>query len=449
MPSAAGRFRSLPHRQALRLALPAIASNVTVPIVGLIDTGVVGHFASAADLGAVGLGAAVIASVFWAFSFLRPGTTSLVGRAIGAGRGADAVTHLQRALAMAVGLGLAWAALQWAVVPVLVDVLAGDAAAGPLAQDYALVRGLSLPAVLVTLAVVGYLIGTQDTRTPLGIAGVVAFVNAAMCVWFVAGLGAGAVGSAWATFAAEWTGAAVALALLRLRLGRDGWRLLGSWRSKSLRKGWRALLSMNAHLVVRTALLMVVVTATASLGSRFGDATLAANAILLQMMYLASYALDGYATAAETMAASSIGARRQDEFHRSNLASSLAGAAIAAALSLVFWACGDGIVRLLTGLPDVAAVAHELWWVVAVLPLVSVGGWILDGIFLGAGRTRDMLWSMAASTLLGYVALLAVASMLGAFTNPVLWIAFLAMNVLRAATLGWRYAVLTRRSAWV
>lgn len=449
MPTAAGRLRSLPHRQALRLALPAIASNVTVPIVGLIDTGVVGHFSTTADLGAVGLGAAVIASVFWAFSFLRPGTTSLVGRALGAGKDADAVTHLQRALAMAVVLGAAWVVLQWLVVPVLVDVLAGEAAAGPVAQQYALIRGLSLPAVLITLAIVGYLIGGQDTRTPLGIAGVVATVNAALCVWFVAGMGGGAVGSAWATFAAEWAGVAVALALLRRRLGRDEWRLLANWRSPELRRGWRSLLSMNSHLVIRTALLMAVVTATASLGSRFGDATLAANAILLQMMYLASYALDGYATAAETMAAKSIGAKRQADFHRSNLASSIAGAAIAVAMSLAFWLGGGWIVRVLTGLPDVAAVANEHWWVAVALPVVSLGAWILDGIFLGAGRTRDMLVSMLTATVGGFVLFLVAASLLGGFTNSALWGAFLAMNVVRAATLSGRYAALTRRAAWV
>jgi len=201
--------------------------------------------------------------------------------------------------------------------------------------------------------------------------------------------------------------------------------------------------------VIRTALLMAVVTATASLGSRFGDATLAANAILLQMMYLASYALDGYATAAETMAAKSIGARRPQDFHRANVASSLAGAAIAGAMSLAFWLGGDGIIRILTGLPDVAAVAHEFWWVAVVLPVVSLGAWILDGIFLGAGRTRDMLWSMLSATVGGFVLFLVAASLLGGFTNGSLWSAFLVMNVVRAATLGGRYAVLTRRAAWV
>lgn len=441
-------FRSLPHRQAFLLALPAIASNVAVPVVGLIDTSVVGHFAATADLGAVGLGAAVISSVFWAFSFLRPGTTSLVGRAFGAGRGDESVSHVRRAFAMAIVLGAAWIALQWLVVPLVVDVLAGDAAAGPLAQSYALVRGLSLPAVLLTLVCVGYFIGVQDTRTPLVIAATVAVVNAAGCIVFVALMGEGAVGSAWATFCAEWIGAALALALLRRRLGA-AWSRVWDVHSPDLRTGWRSLLTMNSHLVARTALLMLVVTATASLGSRFGDAMLAANAILIQMMYLASYALDGYATAAETMAAKEIGAKRVGAFHRANLASAFAGGAIAVAMSALVWWGRDLIIRVLTGLPDVSAVAHEYWWVAALLPVVSWGSWLLDGIFLGTGRSRDMLMSMAVSTLGAYAGIVGVAAAAGSFTNTVLWLAFLAMNVVRTVTLGWRYATLTRTRAWV
>ncbi len=449
MADAGGGFRSLPHRRAFSLALPAIASNVAVPLVGLIDTAVVGHFATTADLGAVGLGAAVVSSIFWAFAFLRPGTTSLVGRALGAGRGDEATRHLQRALALALVMGAAWAALQWLVVPLLVRVLAGQAAAAPLAAQYALVRGLSLPAVLLTLAVVGYFIGVQDTRTPLWIAGTVGGVNAVLAVWFVAGLGGGAVGSAWATFAAEWIGLAVALLVLRRRLGAAGWYALLHWRDPALRTGWRSLMAMNGHLITRTAMLVTAVTLTASLGSRFGDEVLAANAILIQMMNLASYALDGYATAAETMAAREIGRRDMRSFHRANTATALASGAIAVGLSLALWLGGPWIIRVLTGLPDVAATAGRYWWVAIALPLVSVGAWLFDGIFLGTGRSRDMMVFMAVAVLGVFAPVLVVTMLTGTFTNTVLWLAFLAMNLTRAATLGLRYAVVTRRGAWL
>jgi len=443
------RLSALPHERARALALPAIASNVAVPVVGLIDTAMLGHFSNAVNLGAVGLGAAVISTVFWAFAFLRPGTTSLVGRALGAGKQADAVGHLQRALAVAGALGAAWLVLQWLLIPVVVRVLAHGADAGPVAANYALIRGLSLPGVLVTLAIVGYFIGAQDTRTPLYIAATVAGANVVGDLVAVGVLGAGATGAAWATFGAEWGGAALAVLLLRRALGPERWAQLLHWRGGQLRTGWRALMVMNSNLMARSALLMGAITVVASMGSRFGDEVLAANAILLQMMYLASYALDGYATAAESMAADRIGAKDVQGFHRSFGATSIAGGAIALFLTGVFWLGKDVILAVLTDLPGVTEVARHTWWAVAALPIVSGASWMLDGVFLGTGRSRDMVGSMAVSVLGVFAPIVIVAMVTGHFVNAWLWAAFLAMNVTRAVTLGWRYWWLTRRDAWI
>jgi len=443
------RWSALPHKRARSLALPAIASNVAVPVVGLIDTAMLGHFSDAVNLGAVGLGAAVIATVFWAFAFLRPGTTSLVGRALGAGRPADAVGHLQRALALAGVMGAVWLALQWLLIPVIVNVLARGAAAGPVAADYALIRGLSLPGALVTLAAVGYFIGAQDTRTPLYIAGTVAGVNVVGDLIAVGALGFGARGAAWATFGAEWMGAVLAVILLRRALGPERWAQLLHWRGGHLRTGWRALMAMNSRLVARSALLVGAITVVASMGSRFGDDVLAANAILLQMMYLASYALDGYATATETMGAERIGARDVPGFHRAFAATSIAGGGIAVAMTLVFWLCRDPILAALTDLPGVTEVARHTWWAAAALPIVSGAAWMLDGVFLGTGRAHDMVISMAVSVLGVFAPIVILSIVTGHFVNSWLWGAFLALNVARAVTLGWRYARLTSRGKWL
>ncbi len=420
-----------------------------MPVVGLIDTAMLGHFSDAVNMGAVGLGAAVIATIFWAFSFLRPGTTSLVGRALGAGKPVDAVGHLQRALAMAGALGAAWLALQWLAVPLIVRLLAQGAAAGPVAADYALIRGLSLPGVLVTLVIIGYFIGAQDTRTPLYVAATVAGANVVGDLIAVGALGYGARGAAWATFGAEWLGAALAVFLLRRALGPESWAQLLHWRGAHLRTGWRALMAMNSRLVMRSALLMGAIAVVASMGSRFGDDVLAANAILLQMMYLASYALDGYATAAETMGADRIGARDVAGFHRAFAATSIAGGAIALFLTLTFWVGREGILAALTDLPGVTEAARHTWWAAAALPIVSGAAWMLDGVFLGTGRARDMVFSMAASVLGVFVPTIVLASVTGHLVNGSLWAAFLALNVMRAATLGWRYARLTARGEWL
>ena len=420
-----------------------------MPVVGLIDTAMLGHFSDAVNLGAVGLGAAVIATVFWAFAFLRPGTTSLVGRALGAGKPADAVGHLQRALALAGVMGVAWLALQWLLIPVIVRVLAHGAAAGPVAADYALIRGLSVPGVLVTLAIVGYFIGAQDTRTPLYIAATVAGVNIVGDLFAVGVLGYGARGAAWATFGAEWLGAALAVMLLRRALGPEHWGQLLHWRGGHLRTGWRALMAMNSRLVTRSALLMGAITVVASMGSRFGDDVLAANAILLQMMYLASYALDGYATAAETMGAERIGARDVPGFHRAFAATSIAGGGIALLMTLVFGLARDPILAALTDLPGVTEAARHTWWAAAALPIVSGAAWMLDGVFLGTGRARDMVVSMTVSVLGVFAPIVILSIVTGHFVNSWLWGAFLALNVARAATLGWRYARLTSRGKWL
>ncbi len=445
----AAAWPALPHRRARELALPAIASNVAVPVVGLIDTAMIGHFSDAVNLGAVGLGSAVIATVFWAFAFLRPGTTSLVGRALGAGRPADAVGHVQRALALAGALGASWLALQWLAIPVIVKVLAHGAAAGPVAADYALIRGLSLPGVLVTLAIIGYFIGAQDTRTPLYVAATVAGANVVGALITVGWLGYGAKGAAWATFGAEWLGAVLAVVLLRRALGPQQWAQLLHWRGAHLRTGWRPLMAMNSRLVTRSALLMGAITVVASMGSRFGDDVLAANAILLQIMYLASYALDGYATAAESMGADRIGARDVPGFHRAFAATSIAGGAIALFMTVVFWLGRDPILAALTDLPGVTEAARLTWWAAAVLPIVSGAAWMLDGVFLGTGRARDMVVSMALSVLGVFAPIVILAIATGHFVNTWLWAAFLAMNVSRAATLGWRYARLTSSGKWL
>jgi len=420
-----------------------------VPVVGLIDTAMIGHFSDAVNLGAVGLGAAVIATVFWAFAFLRPGTTSLVGRALGAGKPADAVGHLQRALALAGVMGVAWLALQWLLIPVIVRVLAHGAAAGPVAADYALIRGLSLPGVLVTLAIVGYFIGAQDTRTPLYVAATVAAANVVGGLIAVGALGFGARGAAWATFGAEWLGAALAVLLLRRALGPERWAQLLHWRGGHLRAGWRTLMAMNSRLVTRSALLMGAITVVASMGSRFGDDVLAANAILLQMMYLASYSLDGYATAAESMGAERIGAKDVPGFHRAFAATSIAGGTIALALTVALWLGRDPILAGLTNLPGVTEAARHTWWAAAALPIVSGAAWMLDGVFLGTGRARDMVASMAVSVLGVFAPIVILSIVTGHFVNSWLWGAFLAMNVARAATLGWRYARLTARGTWL
>ncbi|MFV0285090.1 MAG: MATE family efflux transporter, partial [Demequina sp.] len=221
--------------------MPAIASHVAVPLAGLVDTAALGHFSTATDIGAVGLGAAVISTLFWIFSFLRAGTTSLVGRALGSGDKTGAVRHVQRAGALAAAMSAAWLILMWAVVPAILHLLAPEGPARDAALTYTLIRGLSLPALLVTLIVAGYFIGAKNTRVPLVVASVQAVANIVLDLILVGGAGMGAAGAAWGTFGSEWIGAALAVVLLWRRLEPAQRVTLRDWRDATLRRGWGAL----------------------------------------------------------------------------------------------------------------------------------------------------------------------------------------------------------------
>ncbi len=442
------RWAALPHAQTRRLALPAIASNVAVPVAGLVDTAMLGHFAQAIDIGAVGLGAAVISTLFWVFSFLRPGTTSVVGRALGAGDAVGAARHVQRAAALAAALSAVWLALQWLIVPAILAVLAPAGTVRDTALNYTLIRGLSLPALLVTLVVAGYFIGAHNTRVPLAVATATASMNIVLDFLFVGVLGWGATGAAWGTFGSEWVGAALAVTLMWRRLTPEQRHTVLDWRDRQLRTGWGALARFNSALMARTALLMGVVTFVASVGSRFDTETLAANAIMLQLMHFSSYALDGYANAAEALASHAAGRADPGGLNAAAVASALPMVAIAVALTVTYWCARHGILALLTDLPNVSSTALDYWGYIAVFPLLSWGAWWLDGIYLGAGRSGLMLVSMLASTLLVFLPVLAVGAVVtGSLTNDHVWQAFLGLNVARQATLAALYPRLVKTLA--
>lgn len=440
-------LRALPHRRAFALAWPAIVSNVSVPLVGLVDTAMLGHFSDESNLGAVALGSTVLGAVFWLLSFLRVGTTSLVGRALGAGRAQSALTHAQRAAALAGVLGIAVVALQAFFVPVLMRALTPDPAVASLAADYTSIRLASAPAVLLTLVIAGWFVGGGDTRRPLMVVLTVGSLNVVLDLIFVGVLRWDAPGAALATIIAEWTGLVVAVGLWWRAASpsiRTGAR---RWRGRGLRTGWRALLGLNRDIFLRTAMLYVVLTFVTAYGAHISSTVLAANAILMQLMLLASYGQDGYANAAEAMASREVGARDLPAFHRAVAAAALPAFAIGALFSLAYFVAGPAFVSVLTSLPDVTAEArHALPWVAA-LPVVSAAAYLFDGVFLGSGKVRWMLGGMIASAVVFFA--IWYVGVDGPDPNGNLWRAFLVFNLARGAGLGFAYWRVTRAGAWL
>ncbi|MFN3865817.1 MAG: MATE family efflux transporter [Demequina sp.] len=443
-------FAGLPHRRALSLAWPLIVANISVPLVGLVDTAMLGHFSDTQNLGAVAAGAIVLSAAYWVLSFLRLGTTSLVGRAVGAGRPLDTISHLQRSLLLAGVIAAAILAVQWVLIPLAMTVVAPAGDVRELATAYGQIRVHSLPAVLGTSVITGFFIGSQDTRRPLAIAVVVNLLNLVLDISFVGWMGWGAAGAAWATMIAEWVGLAVAVVLLWRFLDPALRARLRRWRGQGLRRRWRALLTMNADLAVRTSLLYAALTFLTAAGGRISEDVLAANAILLQVTLLASYGLDGYAHAAEAMSAKALGTKNLVEFHRSNAAATLPALAIAGAFTATFLIGQDPFIALMTNMPDLAATTAQYFHWAAWLPLISVAAYQLDGVFIGTGQSRIMRNTMLVAVVGVYLPVFLVPALLtGEASNDGLWLAFTLLNVARGLLLGGAYWHLTRTRGWL
>ncbi|MFC4671261.1 MATE family efflux transporter [Seohaeicola nanhaiensis] len=429
------------HRRVLNIAIPIVISNATVPILGAVDTGVVGQMGLAAPIGAVGIGAIIISSLYWFFGFLRMGTTGLTSQALGAGRQGEVVAILSRTvLAGAVG-GLLILLLQAPLFWAAFRLSPASPEVEEMARAYLGIRVWSAPAAISIYGATGWLIAQERTRGVLVLQLWMNGLNIVLDLWFVLGLGWGVEGVAFATFLAEWTGLALALWLCRDAFRTPAWRDVARvFDAERLMR----MLTVNADIMIRSALLMSVFVSFLFVGARFGDATLAANQVLLQFIEITAYALDGFAFAVETLVGQAIGAASVARLRRSVWIATLWSLAGTLVLTVVFFAAGPAIVDLMAKAPEVQAEARAyLPWMVAV-PLLGIASWILDGIFIGATRTADMRNMAAVSTA---IYALAAVLMVPAWGNHGLWAAFLISFVARGVTLALRYPALERATA--
>lgn len=419
------------HGRVLRIAGPIVLSNATVPLLGAVDTAVIGQLGDAASLGAVGIGAVILATLYWAFGFLRMSTSGLAAQARGAGDEAERSAVLLRALIVGAGAGLvlviAQGVLFWAAFSVAP---ASDQVEG-LARQYLAIRIWGAPATIALYALTGWLVGLERTRGVLALQLWQNGLNILLDLWFVLGLGWGVPGVATATLIAEWTGLVLALWLARDAFGavlRPALARLGD--GVALRR----MFSASRDIMLRTVLLQLSFTSFVFLGARFGDVTLAANQVLMQFLEITAYALDGFAFAAEALVGQAIGARSASQTREAGRVCMQWGFGGGAALALVFAAFGPQIIDLMTTAPEVREAARGyLPWLVAA-PLIGVAAWIYDGIFIGALLTGDMLRAMLASVAVYVVALLVLVPLAG---NHGLWAALMVLNGVRTLTL-WR-----------
>lgn len=426
---AGGQIGALGSRRVLAIALPIVLSNATVPLLGLVEIGVIGQLGQAAPIAAVGLGSVILVSVYWIFGFLRMGTSGLVAQARGAGARADEGAHLLRALLIALVAGLGLILLQHPVAALAFRLAPGSVEVETLARAYLAIRIWGAPATIGLYALTGWLIATERSRAVLTVQLLMNGANVLLNLWFVLGLGWGVRGVAMATLVAEYAGVALALWLARDAL-RRGLRHQGLFAAAPLRR----LMLVNRDILIRSVLLQACFTSFIFMAAGQGDMTLAANQILVQFLSVVAFALDGFAFAAESLVGQAVGARRPDLLRRAAWLSSAWGLAGAALLALGFALFGAQAVDILTTSPELRAVARDyLPWLVAA-PLLSVASYMFDGIFIGATCTREMRNSVAVSVVVFAVLIILLPPLIG---NHGLWAALMLLNLLRGVTL-WR-----------
>jgi len=427
--SGTGRGQENWNARVLMLALPIILANLAQPILALVDTMVAGHLPGAWFLGGVALAGVLFNFMFWSFGFLRMSTTGLVAQASGAADEPLIQRHLLRALLVAATAGMIIVIFKTPIMTLGMALLGGSEAVRESAFSYASARIWSAPAALGNFVLVGYLLGRQRVVVSLALQVALNLMNLTATLtlvlvfgWDVAGIGAGTAIAEWITFIAgllivkPFSGAARA-----------------QWREVFDGPSLGRLFTVNRDIFLRSFFLLVCFGWFARSGAAEGDAILAANAVLLNLHGFMSYGLDGFAHATEALVGSVIGARRREALCKVIKAAMIWSGLIAALFSIGYAFGGTAIVALLTNQEDVRAMAGEFLPYVALLPVVSVVSYIMDGIFIGALRTRELRNSMFLSTVFFLLTAYGLQHIWG---NHGLWLAMIVLMLFRAATLG-------------
>lgn len=425
------------HARVLSIAVPMTLANLTTPLLGIVGTAIVGQLGEAHLLGAVAISAVVFDCVFWLFGFLRMGTVALTAQALGAGDPIEQRAVLARALVMAGGIGALLLLLQWPIAWAAYEIMGASAAVTEAAQVYFFVRIWSAPVTLANYAILGWLIGLARTDLALALQVAINLVNMAATALFVLSLGWGVAGAALGTMVAETAGLIAGLALA-WQLGRRALPL--SWATVLDTAKLIRMVAVNRDIMIRTAALITAFTFFMAQGARSGDTMLAANAVLYNLVLIAAYFLDGFATAAEQLCGRAVGARDPRAF---TLAVRMAigwGFVCALVVSTVFVTAGPWLIALMTTSPEVREAAQQFLLFAALAPLAGVFAYAFDGIYIGATWTRDMRNLMLVSLAL-YLASWWISQPFG---NAGLWIALLTFLAARGILQALRYPALLR-----
>lgn len=431
------------NREIIRLAAPAIVSNIAVPLLGLSDTAIAGHLGSEDMLAAIGAGAMMINASFWLFGFLRMGTTGITAQAYGQGRLDQAMSTLGRSFWMAAAIGASIVALHVPLRSLLLSLMAPPGPSAGFASLYFTTVIWSAPAILCTMSVLGWLLGMQNTSLPMAISIVPNILNIILSVTLVFGFGLGFRGIAIGTLASNWFALALALSLAAWFARRKGCRLNLSLKSSGGESldlhGLGKFFRVNTDIFFRSACIMAVTLSVTAFGARLGPLTLAANAVMMQFFTLFSYFMDGFAFTGEALCGRFAGEMQRGApdgrkmLMRSVKALLWWSAGCAGAFFVAYLFAGMRIAGLITNEPTVLAVVADHFPYLVAIPPLTVAAFIFDGFYIGLTRTRKMLVVTVIATSLFYSVSLVQGTLP---SNAQLWTAFLAYLLCRGALLG-------------
>jgi len=434
---------SLPitHRSVLAIAVPIMLSNVSEPLIGAVNTAVIGQLPQPYYIGAITVGSLIFSFIFWGFGFLRLSTGGLSAQAVGAGDGAEVAAVLIRALIIAVAAGLFLIALSPLISRLAFDLIGGSAGIRMHGEVYFGLRIWSAPFALINYCVMGWLIGQARAKLAFLVQLFLNIGNMALSALFVLGLGLTSDGVGLAALIAEIAAAAlglgIALILLRgMAVNLD--RALVFHRARL----WRTV-AMNGDVMIRTLCLVFAFAWFTARGARSGDVTIAANAVLMHFFSVAAYLIDGFAYASETLVGQSVGARNRERFRAAVLITSVWAVVVGAASSLIIWFAGPWLIDVMTVSPGVRATARIYLVWAALTPLLGTICFQFDGIFTGAMATRDMRNMMIVSLAIFMAAWWWLE---GAFGNHGLWAAMCVFFVARGLTFAARLRSIERRA---
>ena len=416
-------------KRIFTLAYPIILANISIPVLSVTDTAVIGHLGALDVLAGISMGAVLIGSIYWFFGFLRMGVTGLVAQARAADQNVEVSSILIRGLIIGGAGGIILIAVHSFLFSSIFYFLEGDKNAEELAIEYMSIRILAAPFAISMFVFVGWLFGMGKTFHSLCLLVAVNLLNILLDIIFVKFLYLGIAGVAYATIISEIFGFCIGIYLSReflLNKERIKVKLI------FLSNKWKSFILLNIDIVIRSTLLQSVFLSYLIFGTLFGSEVLAANHILLQITFLSAYALDGIAFSAEILVGEAIGKRRYEEFKKVVKSALKLGFIFSGVISVSIYSLGFLVVDLMTSIKEVRLICYDFIIWISIMPIVSVFSYVYDGIFLGAARGKEIRIAMCQSFAIFFTCAIVFIPLI---ENTGLWTSIVVFNSVRAITL--------------